>query len=178
MNVPLLDLQAQHRTIKDEVLAAVHSVIERQAFIMGAEVGQLEQAVAKLCVTKHAVACASGTDALLIPLRALTLKPGDEVIAPAFTFFATAGAISNAGGTPVFVDIDPATFNASPAAIEAAITPRTKAIVVVHLYGQMVEMEKVVAIAKKRGLVIIEDGAQAVGARRKIEGQWRAMGEL
>lgn len=178
MNVPLLDLQAQHRTIKDEVLAAVHSVIERQAFIMGTEVGQLEQALAKACATKHGVACASGTDALLIPLRALALQPGDEVIAPAFTFFATAGAISNAGGTPVFVDIDPATFNASPAAIAAAVTPRTKAIVVVHLYGQMAEMEKVMTIAKKHGLAVIEDGAQAVGARRKIDGQWRAMGEL
>lgn len=178
MNVPLLDLQAQHRTIKDEVLAAVHSVIERQAFIMGTEVGQLEQALAKACATKHGVACASGTDALLIPLRALALQPGDEVIAPAFTFFATAGAISNAGGTPVFVDIDPATFNASPAAIAAAVSPRTKAIVVVHLYGQMAEMEQVMTIAKKHGLAVIEDGAQAVGARRKIDGQWRAMGEL
>jgi dTDP-4-amino-4,6-dideoxygalactose transaminase len=178
VNVPLLDLQAQHRTIKDEVLAAVHSVIERQAFIMGAEVGQLEQAIAKLCATKHGVACASGTDALLIPLRALALKPGDEVIAPAFTFFATAGAISNAGGKPVFVDIDAATFNVSPAAIEAAVTPRTKAIVLVHLYGQMAEIEKIAAIAKKHGLALIEDGAQAIGARRKVDGQWRMVGEL
>jgi dTDP-4-amino-4,6-dideoxygalactose transaminase len=178
VNVPLLDLQAQHRTIKDEVLAAVHSVIERQAFIMGAEVAQLEQAIAKLSATKHGVACASGTDALLIPLRALAQKPADEVIAPAFTFFATAGAISNAGGKPVFVDIDAATFNASPAAIEAAITPRTRAIVVVHLYGQMVEIEKIAALAKQRGLALIEDGAQAVGARRKVDGQWRMMGEL
>ena len=178
MNVPLLDLQAQHRTIKDEVLAAVHSVIERQAFIMGAEVGQLEQAVAKLCATKHGVACASGTDALLIPLRALALKPGDEVIAPAFTFFATAGAIHNAGGKPVFVDVDAGTFNVSPAAIEAAVTPRTRAIVLVHLYGQMAEIEKIVAIAKKHGLAVIEDGAQSVGARRKVEGQWRMAGEL
>ena len=178
MNVPLLDLQAQHRTIKDEVLAAVHSVIERQAFIMGAEVAQLEQALAKLSAAKHGVACASGTDALLIPLRALALKPGDEVIAPAFTFFATAGAISNAGGTPVFVDIDAGTFNVSPAAIEAAVTPRTKAIVLVHLYGQMAEVEKIAAIAKRKGLALIEDGAQSVGARRKVDGQWRMSGEL
>ncbi|HET7041697.1 MAG TPA: DegT/DnrJ/EryC1/StrS family aminotransferase, partial [Gemmatimonadales bacterium] len=178
MNVPLLDLQAQHRTIKDEVLAAVHSVIERQAFIMGAEVGQLEQAVAKLCATKYGVACASGTDALLIPLRALALKPGDEVIAPAFTFFATAGAIHNAGGRPVFVDIDAATFNVSPAAIEAAVTPRTKAIVLVHLYGQMAEIETIAAIAKKHGLALIEDGAQAIGSRRKVAGEWRTVGEL
>jgi len=178
VNVPLLDLQAQHRTIKDEVLAAVHSVIERQAFILGAEVGQLEQAVAKLCGTKHGVACASGTDAILIPLRALALKPGDEVIAPAFTFFATAGAISNAGGKPVFVDIDAGTFNVSPAAIEAAVTPRTRAIVLVHLYGQMAEVETIAAIAKKHGLALIEDGAQSIGARRKVDGQWRMSGEL
>jgi dTDP-4-amino-4,6-dideoxygalactose transaminase len=178
VNVPLLDLQAQHRTIKDEVLAAVHSVIERQAFIMGAEVGQLEQAIAKLCATKHGVACASGTDALLIPLRALALKSGDEVIAPAFTFFATAGAISNAGGKPVFVDIDAGTFNVTAAHIEAAITPRTRAVVIVHLYGQMVEIEKIAALCAKKGLALIEDGAQAVGARRKVDGQWRTVGEL
>ncbi|HEX7918985.1 MAG TPA: DegT/DnrJ/EryC1/StrS family aminotransferase [Gemmatimonadales bacterium] len=178
MNVPLLDLQAQHRTIKDEVLAAVHSVIERQAFIMGAEVAQLEQAVAKLCATKHGVACASGTDALLIPLRALALQPGDEVIAPAFTFFATAGAISNAGGRPVFIDVDAATFNVTAKQVEAAITPRTKAVVVVHLYGQMVEIEKIAAVCAKKGIALIEDGAQAVGARRKVDGQWRTIGEL
>ena len=108
---------------------------------MGAEVGQLEAAVAALSQTKHAIACASGTDALLLPLKALDLQPGDEVITTPFTFFATAGAIHNAGGTPVFVDIDPATFNIDPAAIEAAITPRTRAIVVVHLFGQMAAME-------------------------------------
>ena len=178
MNVPLLDLQAQHRTIKDEVLAAVHSVIERQAFIMGAEVAQLEQAVAKLCATKHGVACASGTDALLIPLRALALKPGDEVIAPAFTCVATAGAISNAGGRPVFIDIDAATFTVTAKHIEAAITPATRAVVVVHLYGQMVEIEKIAALCAKQGIALIEDGAQAVGARRKVDGQWRTIGEL
>ncbi len=178
MNVPLLDLQAQHRTIKDEVLAAVHSVIERQAFIMGAEVAQLEQAIAKLSATKHGVACASGTDALLIPLRALALKPGDEVIAPAFTFFATAGTIHNAGGTPVFVDIDPTTFNISAAAIEAAITPRTRAIVVVHLYGQMCEMERIMPIAARHGIAVIEDGAQSIGARRNMDGVWRSAGTV
>ncbi|HEU4569994.1 MAG TPA: DegT/DnrJ/EryC1/StrS family aminotransferase [Gemmatimonadales bacterium] len=178
MSVPLLDLVAQYRTIQAEVTKALQAVIDRQGFIMGAEVGQLEQAVAKVCATKHGVACASGTDALLIPLRTLGLKPGDEVIAPAFTFFATAGAIHNAGGTPVFVDIDPVTFNASAAAIEAAITPRTRAIVVVHLYGQMAEIEKIAAIAKRRGLALIEDGAQAIGARRKVDGTWRHVGEL
>ena len=152
MNVPLLDLVAQYRTIKDDVLAAVMAVIERQAFIMGAEVGQLETAVAALSNTKHAVACASGTDALLLPLKALDLEPGDEVITTPFTFFATAGAIHNAGGTPVFVDIEPDTFNISPAAVEAAITPRTRAIVAVHLFGQMAAVERPVPLAARHGL--------------------------
>ena len=177
-NVPLLDLIAQYRAIQEQVLPALQYVIERQGFIMGPEVGQLEGEVAKICHTKHAVACASGTDALLIPLRALGLKPGDEVIAPAFTFFATAGAIHNAGGTPVFVDIEAGSFNADPAAIERAITPRTKAIVLVHLYGQMAALERILPLAKKHKLAVIEDAAQAIGARRKIDGEWRAPGEL
>ncbi|NOT07419.1 MAG: DegT/DnrJ/EryC1/StrS family aminotransferase [Gemmatimonadales bacterium] len=177
MNVPLLDLRAQHATIKDAVMAAVNSVIERQQFIMGPEVGQLEVAVAKLSQVKHAIGCASGTDAILLPLWSLDLQPGDEVIAPAFTFFATAGTIHNTGGTPVFVDIEPGTFNVSAEAIEAAITPRTRAIVVVHLFGQMAAMEKILAVAAKRGIPVIEDAAQAIGARRRMDGVWRAAGE-
>ncbi len=120
--------------------------------------------------------CASGTDALLLPLRALDLKPGDEVITPAFTFFATAGTIHNAGGRPVFVDIDPATFNLTPEAVEAAITPRTRAIIVVHLFGQMAAMETIMAIAERHGLPVIEDAAQSVGARRQMGGRWRQAG--
>lgn len=178
MNVPLLDLVAQHETIKDAVLAAAHEVIARQQFIMGPEVGRLEAEVAALCRARHAIACASGTDALLLPLKALGLRPGDEVIAPAFTFFATAGAIHNAGGRPVFVDIDPETFNLAPEAVEAAVTPRTRAIVAVHLYGQMAAMERILAIAARHGLVVIEDAAQAIGARRRIDGTWRMAGEL
>ncbi len=178
MTVPLLDLAAQYRSIKDEVLPAMMAVIERQGFIMGPEVAQLETEIAALSQVKHGIACASGTDALLLPLKALDLEPGDEVIAPAFTFFATAGAVHNAGGTPVFVDIDPATFNISPEAIEAAITPRTRAIVVVHLFGQMAPMERILPIAQKHGLALIEDAAQAVGARRRIDGTWRVAGEL
>ncbi|MEO8200103.1 MAG: DegT/DnrJ/EryC1/StrS family aminotransferase [Gemmatimonadota bacterium] len=173
MNVPLLDLVAQYQSIKDTVLPAMQAVIERQSFIMGPEVGQLEDAVAKLCHASHGIACASGTDALLLPLKALDMTPGDEVITPAFTFFATAGAIHNAGGTPVFVDIEPDTFNVSAKAIEAAITPRTRAIVVVHLFGQMAAMEQILPIATKHHLTVIEDGAQAVGARRKIGGEWK-----
>lgn len=178
LEVPLLDLVAQHRTIRDEVVPAMLAVVERQAFIMGAEVAELETAVASLSHVRHAVACASGTDALLLPLRALGLRPGDEVIVPAFTFFATAGAVHNAGGTPVFADIDPATYNVAPAAVEASITPRTRAIIAVDLYGQMAAIEELGAIAARRGLELIEDGAQAIGARRKVGGEWRMAGEL
>lgn len=178
MSVPLLDLQAQFAATREPVLAAVLDVIERQQFIMGPEVPRLEEAVAARCETRHAVACASGTDALLIPLRVLGLAPGDEVITPAFTFFATAGAIHNAGGTPVFADIEPATFNLDPEAIAAAITPRTRAIIVVHLYGQMAPMERILPLAARHGLAVIEDGAQSIGARRLIEGRWRPAGSL
>src|SRR3954454_12392107 len=178
VNVPLLDLVAQYRGIKDDVLRAIMTVIERQGFIMGPEVAQLETAVAELSHTRHAIGCASGTDALLLPLRALDLKPGDEVITTPFTFFATAGTIHNTGGTPVFVDIDPATFNISPSAIEAAIGPRTRAIVVVHLFGQMAAMEEILPLAARHGLALIEDGAQSIGARRKGGGTWRTSGEL
>jgi dTDP-4-amino-4,6-dideoxygalactose transaminase len=153
-------------------------VIERQGFIMGPEVARLEAEVARLSQTRHAVGCASGTDALLLPLHALDLEPGDEVITTPFTFFATAGAIHNAGGTPVFVDIDAATYNISPAAIEAAITPRTRAIIPVHLFGQMAAIERILPIAEAHGLAVIEDAAQAVGARRMVDGAWRMAGEL
>ena len=176
MSVPLLDLVAQYRSIKDDVLPAMMAVIERQAFIMGAEVGQLEAAVAGLSRTRHAVACASGTDALLLPLKALDLQPGDEVVTTPFTFFATAGAIHNAGGTPVFVDIDPDSFNISVEAVEAAITPRTRAIVAVHLFGQMAAMERLVPLAARHGLALIEDAAQSIGARRKVDGDLAGRG--
>ena len=126
MNVPLLDLVAQYRAIKDEVLPAIQAVIESQQFVMGPAVPRLEAAVARLAGAKHGIACASGTDALLLPLKALDLASGDEVITTPFTFFATAGTIHNAGGTPVFVDIEPDTFNIDPGAAEAAITPRTR----------------------------------------------------
>src|SRR3989449_11639519 len=144
---------------------------------MGPAVPRLEAAVAQLAGVTHGIACASGTDALLLPLKALDLESGDEVITTSFTFFATAGTIHNAGGTPVFVDIEPGTFNIDPAAVEMAITPRTPAIMPVNLYGQMAAMERLRAIARARGLPIIEDAAQAIGARRMIEGQWRMAGE-
>ncbi|MBA2627190.1 MAG: DegT/DnrJ/EryC1/StrS family aminotransferase, partial [Gemmatimonadales bacterium] len=178
MNVPLLDLVAQYETIRESVLPAMMAVIERQGFIMGPEVAELEAAIARLSHSRHAIACASGTDALLLPLRTLALQPGDEVIAPAFTFFATAGAIHNAGGTPVFADIDPGTFLITPEGVEAALTPRTRAIVTVDLYGQMAPIEAINRIASSRGLAVIEDAAQAIGARRRVGDTWRMAGEL
>jgi dTDP-4-amino-4,6-dideoxygalactose transaminase len=176
--VPLLDLAAQHVAIRDAVMPAVLAVIQRQQFIMGPEVGELETAIAKLSEVRHAVACASGTDALLLPLKTMALQPGDEVITPAFTFFATAGMVHHSGGTPVFVDIEPDSFNLSPEAVEAAITPRTRAIIVVHLFGQMARLDRILAIAAQHGIPVIEDTAQAVGARRKLDGQWRVAGSL
>ena len=179
MNVPMLDLVAQYNAIKDDVLAAMMNVVETQQFIMGPAVPQLEIEIARLSHAKHGIGCASGTDALLLPLTALNLQPGDEVITTPFTFFATAGTIHNAGGTPVFVDIEPGTFNIDPAAVEAAITPRTRAVMPVHLYGQMAALERLLPLARAgQGLRVIEDAAQAIGARRRIDGQWRMAGEL
>ena len=178
MSVPLLDLKAQYATIKDEIQRAIAGVLDRQDFIMGREVVELEQCLAGLARAKHGIACASGTDAILLPLKTLGLRPGDEVIAPSFTFFATAGTIHNAGGTPVFVDIDSDTFNVDPDAVEAAITPRTRAIVIVHLFGQMAPIERITAMAARQGIPVIEDGAQAIGARRRIDGEWKLAGEL
>lgn len=178
MNVPMLDLVAQFATIKDEVVPAMMKVIETQQFIMGPSVPQLEAEIARLSHAKHGIGCASGTDALLLPLKALNLKPGDEVITTPFTFFATAGTIHNAGGKPVFVDIDPQTFNIDPAAVKRAITPRTRAIMPVHLFGQMADMLELMAIAAPRGIKVIEDACQAIGARRKVDGEWRVAGEM
>jgi len=176
--VPLLDLRAQFETIQHDVVPALMEVVEQQRFIMGEQVGRLEAAVAQLSGAAHGVACASGTDALLLSLKTLALEPGDEVITSPFTFFATAGAIHNAGGTPVFVDIDPATFNLVPQAVRAALTSRTKAIIPVDLFGQMAPMEAILPIADEHGAVVIEDAAQAIGARRRIDGEWRRAGEL
>jgi dTDP-4-amino-4,6-dideoxygalactose transaminase len=178
VNVPLLDLVAQYRTIKDEVLPAALAIIEAQQFIMGPAIPQLEAEIARLSHARHGIGCASGTDGLLLPLKALDLKPGDEVITTPFTFFATAGTIHNAGGTPVFVDIEPGTFNIDPAAVEAALTPRTRALEPVHLFGQMADMERLLAIAQPRGIPVLEDACQAIGARRRVGGAWRMAGEL
>ncbi len=174
----MLDLRAQVEALKDTVLPAVLEVVESQRFIMGEPVRELEVAVAAACGARFGVACASGTDALLHSLKTVDLEPGDEVITTPFTFFATAGAIHNAGGRPVFVDIHPSTFNLDVEQVASAITPRTRAIVPVHLFGQMAPMEKLMMLAEQHGLAIIEDAAQAMVARRRIDGTWRVAGEL
>ncbi|MGH7529946.1 MAG: DegT/DnrJ/EryC1/StrS family aminotransferase [Gemmatimonadales bacterium] len=178
MKVPLLDLVAQYGAIKDDVLPALLQVVESQQFIMGPAVAQLETEIARLSRARHGIGCASGTDALLLPLKALNLRPGDEVITTAFTFFASAGAVHNAGGTPVFADIEPETFNIDAAAVERAITPRTRALIPVDLFGQMANLERLLALAEPRGIAVIEDACQAIGARRRIGGAWRMAGEL
>jgi dTDP-4-amino-4,6-dideoxygalactose transaminase len=175
MPVPLLDLRAQHATIRDEVVAALMDVVDAQAFILGEPVAALEREVAELSHVRFAVGCASGTDALLLALRAVDAGRGDEVITTPFTFFATAGTIHNAGATPVFVDIDPATFNILPSAVAAAVRPTTKAVIPVDLFGQMAPVEEVAAAAP--GIPVIEDAAQSIGARRQIDGEWRMAGE-
>jgi dTDP-4-amino-4,6-dideoxygalactose transaminase len=175
MPVPLLDLRAQHATIRDEVVAAMMEVVDAQLFILGAPVERLEQSVAELSHTAHAIGCANGTDALLLALRALDIGRGDEVITTPFTFFATAGTVHNVGATPVFVDIEPETFNILPAAVEAAVTPRSKAVIPVDLFGQMAAIEEIAE--RVPSLPIIEDAAQAIGARRRIGADWTMAGE-
>lgn len=167
MTIPILDLKAQYATIKDEIQAAVNSVLENQHFILGPEVKALEKEIAEYCGTKYAVGVASGTDALILGLKACGIGPGDEVIVPSFSFIATADCVSLLGGTPVFADIQPDTYNIDPAKIEALITPRTKAIIPVHLYGQAADMDPILALAKKHNLKVLEDTAQAIGATYK-----------
>ena len=164
MRVPLLDLKQQFASIRDEVHQAVGAVLDSQQCVNGPAVVELEQQIAEYCGCAAAVGVASGIDALLVALMALEVGAGDEVIAPTFTFFGTAGSIWRTGAKPVFVDIDAATFNLDPAAVAAAVTKNTKAIMPVHLYGQAAEMDAIMAIAAEHNLAVVEDCAQAIGA--------------
>lgn len=163
-SVPLLDVHRGNRPLRDEVLHAVAAVYDSGKFLHGPEVEKLEKAVATLSGTSHAVGCASGSDALLLALMALEIGPGDEVIVPSFTFFATASAVWRLGAKIVFADIDPATFNLAPDAFAAAITPATRAVIPVHLYGQCADMTEINCIAERHRVTVIEDAAQAIGA--------------
>lgn len=164
MNVPLLDLKAQFVPLKAEIMAAIEKVCDAQAFILGAEVEAFEAAAAEYCGSKFAIGCSSGTDALLMALLALDIGPGDEVITSPYSFYATGSTIARVGAKPVFCDIDADTFNISVASIEAKITKQTKAIMPVHLFGQMADMNGIIALSKRYSLPVIEDAAQAIGA--------------
>ncbi len=167
MNVPLLDLKAQYKTLKNELDEALIRTAESQYFILGPEVAKLEENICEFLGAKKAIGVSSGTDALLIALMAIDIKPGDEIIVPTFSFFATAGVVSRLNAIPVFVDSDPVTFNIDPNKIEEKITDKTKAIIPVHLYGQSADMEPIMEIAKQHNLKVIEDGAQAISTQYK-----------
>ena len=176
MGIPLLDLGRQNEPIADELMEAVVKVASSQSFVLGKTVSEFEGAVAEYTGAAHAVGVASGTDALYLSLRALDLEPGDEVITSPFTFFATAGAVENAGGRLVFADIEPGTFNIDPAAVADAITDRTRAIIPVHLFGQMAEMQQIMDTAREREIAVIEDAAQSIGAKAALDGGWASAG--
>jgi dTDP-4-amino-4,6-dideoxygalactose transaminase len=167
--VPLLDLQAQHKTIRNEVLEAVTRVIDSQRFILGDEVKALEEEVGRYCACEHAIGCASGSDALILALAALNIGPGDEVLTTPYSFFATAGAISHVGATPVFVDIDEQTFNidAERAVDALRARPGIRAVIPVHLFGGCADLDPIIASAQERGVAVIEDAAQSIGSEYK-----------
>jgi len=164
MNVPLLDLQAQYVSLRDDLQQAIDRVMSSQRFVLGDEVRRLETSLAEYCQTKHAIGCASGSDALLLAMMALDVKPGDEVITTSFSFFATGACVARLGARTVFVDIDPHTYNIDASRVADAITPRTKLIMPVHLYGQCAEMEPLLEVGRRHGIPVVEDAAQAIGS--------------
>jgi len=180
MNVPLLDLHAQNDPILNDIKSNLDKVFATHKYILGPQLDELEEQISDFCGTRHAIGCASGTDALLLALMALGIKDGDEVITPSFTFFSTASCIHRIGAKPVFADINPETFNIDPDEIEKAITPRTKAIIVVHLFGQAAEMDVIMTLARKHDLKVIEDNAQGIGGKfkGKIAGSMGDVGSL
>src|SRR6266567_2854568 len=167
LKVPLLDLQSQYRPLREEILAAMTRVADSQRFIMGPEIDAIEQELGALIGVRHAIAVSSGTDAVLLALMALDIKAGDEVVTTTYSFFATAGAIVRLGARPVLVDIDPVTFNIDPAQTAAAITPRTKAIMPVHLFGLSADLDPIMDAASRADIPVIEDAAQAIGSTYK-----------
>ncbi len=164
MKVPFLDLAAQSRTVEAQVRAAIDRVLTSHGYVLGPEVEALEAQIARFCGVRHGIGVSSGSDALVAVLMALDVGPGDEVIVPTFTFFATAGSVARVGARPVFVDILQDTYNIDPDAVAGAATRRTRAVIPVHLYGQCAEMDRIMAIAEKNGFTVIEDAAQAIGA--------------
>ncbi len=178
MKVPLLDLQAQYTPLRDELLARVERVLDSQQFILGGEVAALEEEIARYTETTHAIGCASGSDALLLALMALGVGAGDEVITTPYSFFATASCITRLQARPVFVDINPQTYNLDTDKIEAVITNQTRAILPVHLYGQCAEMNALGEIAKRHRIAIVEDAAQAIGAEEVDARRAGAMSDI
>ena len=178
MNVPLLDLSYQHQPIREDIASAISRVVDSNAFILGKEVSKLEKQIADYCGVDFAIGVSSGTDALLISLMAIGIGPGDEVITTPYTFFATVGCIARLGAKPVFVDIDPATYNIDPGKIEEKITSKTKAILPVHLYGQCADSAAISSTAKKHNLYVVEDAAQAIGTQYRDGRKAGNLGDL
>jgi dTDP-4-amino-4,6-dideoxygalactose transaminase len=176
VNVPLLDLKAHHQPIRKELLAALEQVLDKNNFILGNEVAELEEKIAGYCQARFGIGVSSGTDALLAVLMAVDIRAGDEVITTPLSFFATVGAIVRLGAKPVFVDIDPVSYNLDHTQFEAAITPRTRAVIPVHLYGQCAEMDPILEIAARHSIAVVEDAAQAIGSEYRDKRRAGSMG--